>query len=165
MKIAMKTIFKKMMLFCTGYTYSNLSRLFLRLFVGVMFLHVCVRQFMDLGHLPEGFDGFWGMAPDTSMTLLLIVGSLCAAFIILGFLTRIAVIPPLVVMCVAEVAAYSSYETVAPSLFTFQPGYPVMFIGIFLFFLLSGPGKISLDYVISAQLVEPNDDDEILQEA
>lgn len=161
----MKTIFKKIMLLCTGYTYSNLSRLFLRQFVGVMFLHVCVRQFMDLGHLPEGFDGFWGMAPDTSMTLLLIVGSLCAAFIILGFLTRIAVIPPLVVMCVAEVVAYSSYETVTPSLFTFLPGYPMMFIGIFLFFLLSGPGKISLDYIISAQLIEPNDDDEILANA
>ena len=68
-------------------------------------------------------------------------------------------------MSVAEVAAYSSYDTVTPTLFTFQPGYPVMFIGIFLFFLLSGPGKISLDYVISAQLVEPNDDDEILEKA
>ena len=160
----MKALFKRILLFCTGYTYSNLSRLFLRLFVGVMFLHVCVRQFMDLGHLPEGFDGFWGMAPDTSM-MLIIIESVCATLIILGFLTRIAVIPPLVVMCVAEVFAYSSYETVTPTLFTFQPGYPVMFIGIFLFLLLSGPGKISLDYIISAQLLERNDDDSILEQA
>ena len=161
----MKALFKRILLFCTGYTYSNLSRLFLRLFVGVMFLHVCVRQFMDLGHLPEGFDGFWGMAPDTSMMMLIIIESVCATLIILGFLTRIAVIPPLVVMCVAEVFAYSSYETVTPTLFTFQPGYPVMFSGIFLFLLLSGPGKISLDYIISAQLLERNDDDSILEQA
>lgn len=161
----MKALFKRILLFCTGYTYSNLSRLFLRLFVGVMFLHVCVRQFMDLGHLPEGFDGFWGMAPDTSMMMLIIIESVCATLIIMGFLTRIAVIPPLVVMCVAEVFAYSSYETVTPTLFTFQPGYPVMFIGIFLFLLLSGPGKISLDYIISAQLLERNDDDSILEQA
>lgn len=161
----MKALFKRILLFCTGYTYSNLSRLFLRLFVGVMFLHVCVRQFMDLGHLPEGFDGFWGMAPDTSMMMLIIIESVCATLIILGFLTRIAVIPPLVVMCVAEVFAYSSYETVTPTLLTFQPGYPVMFIGIFLFLLLSGPGKISLDYIISAQLLERNDDDSILEQA
>ena len=161
----MKALFKRILLFCTGYTYSNLSRLFLRLFVGVMFLHVCVRQFMDLGHLPEGFDGFWSMAPDTSMMMLIIIESVCATLIILGFLTRIAVIPPLVVLCVAEVFAYSSYETVTPTLFTFQPGYPVMFIGIFLFLLLSGPGKISLDYIISAQLLERNDDDSILEQA
>lgn len=161
----MKALFKQLLLFCTGYTYSNLSRLFLRLFVGVMFLHVCARQFMDLGHLPAGFDGFWGMAPDTSMMVLIIVESVCATLIILGFLTRIAVIPPLAVMCVAEAVAYSSYDTVTPTLFTFQPGYPVMFIGIFLFLLLSGPGKISLDYIISAQLLEHNDDDSILEQA
>ncbi len=161
----MREFFKKVMLFCTGYTYSNLSRLFLRLFVGVMFLHVCVRQFLDLGHLSAEFPGFWGMAPDTSMTLLLIFEALCAAFIILGFLTRLAVIPPLVVMSVAEVVAYSSYDSVTPTLFTFQPGYPVMFIGILLFFLLSGPGKISLDYIISAHIIETNDDNEILERA
>ena len=161
----MREIFKKIMLFCTGYTYSNLSRLFLRLFVGVMFLHVCVRQFLDLGHLPADFPGFWGMDPATSMTILLIIEALCAAFIILGFLTRIAVIPPLVVMCLAESIVFSSYDTVTPTLFTFQPGYPVMFIGIFLFILLSGPGKISLDYIISVHLIETNDDNEIIEKA
>lgn len=161
----MKTLIKNILLFCTGYTYSNLSRLFLRLFVGVMFLHVCVRQFLNLGNLPVEFSGFWGMSPAASMTILLIVESLCAAFIIMGFLTRIAVIPPLVVMCVAETVVFSAYDKVTPSLFTFQPGYPVMFIGIFLYILLAGPGKISLDYIISAHLIETNDDNEILEKA
>lgn len=161
----MKALFKKILLFCTGYTYSNLSRLFLRLFVGVMFLHVCVRQFLDMGHLPTEFTGFLGMSPEASLTVLLVIEALCAAFIILGFLTRIAVLPPLAVMCVAEAVAYSSYDTVSPTLLTFQPGYPVMFIGIFLFLLLSGPGKISLDYIISAQMFEPSDDDTILEQA
>lgn len=161
----MKEIFKKVMLFCTGYTYSNLSRLFLRLFVGVMFLHVCARQFLDLGHLPQEFPSFWGMSPDASMTLLLIIEALCAAFIILGFLTRIAVVPPLLVMCIAEWVVIQAYDTVTPTLFTFQPGYPVMFIGIFLFLLLSGPGKISLDYIISAYLIETNDDNAVIEKA
>lgn len=161
----MKRWFKNVLLFCTGYTYSNLSRLFLRLFVGVMFLHVCVRQFMDLGQLTSNFTGFWGMDPTTSMTLLLAIEAICAALIIVGFLTRLAVLPPLLVMSVAEVVAYSSYDDVTPSLFTFQPGYPVMFIGIFLYFLLSGPGKISLDYIISAHLIETNDDNDILEKA
>lgn len=153
-----------MMFFCTGYTYSNLSRLFLRLFVGVMFLHVCVTHFMNMG-MPMEFNGFFGMSATTSMTVLLIVESLCAALIILGFLTRIAVIPPLVVMSIAESMVFTSYDSVTPTLFTFQPGYPVMFIGIFLYFLLSGPGKISLDYIISVHLMDTNDDDEILERA
>lgn len=161
----MREFFKKVMLFCTGYTYSNLSRLFLRLFVGVMFLHVCVRQFLDLGNLPADFPAFWGMDAATSMTVILIIEALSAAFIILGFLTRLAVLPPLVVMCLAESIVFSSYDKVTPTLFTFQPGYPVMFIGIFLFLLLSGPGKISLDYIISAHIVETNDDNDIIEKA
>jgi hypothetical protein len=29
---------------------------------------------------------------------------------------------------------------------------PIMFLGIFLFMMLAGPGKISLDYIISVHL-------------
>ena len=42
-----------------------------------------------------------------------------------------------------------------------QPGYlPVMFIGIYLFILLAGPGKISLDYFISIFLIGRQGKDE-----
>lgn len=35
-----------------------------------------------------------------------------------------------------------------------DPGYlPIMFIGIYLFILLAGPGKISLDYFISLYFI------------
>lgn len=35
-----------------------------------------------------------------------------------------------------------------------QPGYlPIMFIGIYLFILLAGPGKISVDYFISIFII------------
>jgi len=42
-----------------------------------------------------------------------------------------------------------------------QPGYlPIMFIGIFLFILLAGPGKISLDYFISLFIINRQGKDE-----
>lgn len=161
----MKTILKKLFFFSTGHTYSNLSRLFLRLFVGVMFLHVCTRQLMHLGEgMPEGFNGFLGLSTEASMTILLVIALLCAGCIMFGLLTRYAVLPPLLMMCVAEYQILSAPATVV-SVFTFQPGYPIMFIGIFLYILLAGPGKISLDYIVAAHLVEQVEENDIIERA
>ena len=43
----MTGFFKNLFLYSAGHTYSNLSRLFLRLFTGIMFLQLCIRQMLD----------------------------------------------------------------------------------------------------------------------
>jgi len=40
-----------------------------------------------------------------------------------------------------------------------------MFIGIFVYMLLAGPGKISLDYIIAAHFTESANDEEVLDNA
>ncbi|MCQ2288482.1 MAG: DoxX family protein [Muribaculaceae bacterium] len=156
---------KRLFLYCTGYSHSNLSRLFLRLFTGVMFLQLCVRQMLHFEELAPTFQGFLGLSPECSMSLLLVVELLSCTFIILGLLTRIAVIAPMIIMFAAEHVILSSHGTVADQLFNFEPGYPVMFIGIFLYMLLAGPGKISLDYIITAHIVDDEKHDDVLENA
>lgn len=158
-------IVKRIFLYSTGYTYSNLSRLFLRLFTGVMFLQLCVRQMLHFDELVPTFDGIMGMSPDCVMSILLVVELLCSTFIILGLFTRFAVLCPMVIMFVAERVILASRGPVADHLFNFEPGYPVMFIGVFLYMLLAGPGKISLDYIISAHIVEDNEENDIIENA
>ena len=155
---------KQLFLHSVGHTYSNLARLFLRLFTGVMFLQLCIRQMLHFSELAPSLSGFMGLSAEGTMALLLALELLCAAFIILGLLTRLAVLPPLVIMMIAE-EFILAHEPATNQLFSFQPGYPVMFIGIFAFFLLAGPGKISLDYVISAHIIDSKEDNEILEEA
>ena len=161
----MTNFFKNLFLYSVGHTYSNLSRLFLRLFTGIMFLQLCVRQMLNFDQIVPTFDGFLGLSPEASMTLLVSAELLCAVFIMLGFLTRIAVLFPLGLMLVAERWIMSSLESVSDQLFNFQPGYPVMFIGIFIFMLLAGPGKISLDYFIAAHFTENRTEEEVLDKA
>ncbi len=156
---------KRLFLYSTGYTYSNLSRLFLRLFTGVMFLQLCVRQMLHFEDLAPTFDGFLGMSPEGSMVALLVLELLSSMFIILGFLTRLAVIAPVVIMTVAEHALLASNGAVTDHVFNFQPGYPVMFIGIFLYILLAGPGKISLDYIISVNMINDVKEADVLDQA
>ena len=161
----MTRFFKNLFLYSAGHTYSNLSRLFLRLFTGIMFLQLCIRQMLSFDQIVPTSQGFLGMSPEASMTVLVVVELLCAVCIMLGFLTRLAVLFPLGLMLIAENIIMSSQTTVPDQLFNFQPGYPVMFIGIFVFMLLAGPGKISLDYFIAAHFTESAADENVIDKA
>lgn len=161
----MTGFFKNLFLYSAGHTYSNLSRLFLRLFTGIMFLQLCIRQMLNFDDLVHSFDGFLGLSPEGGMTVLVVIESLCAVCIMLGLLTRLAVLFPLGLMLVAEKIIMSSQTSVPSQLFNFQPGYPVMFIGIFVFMLLAGPGKISLDYIIAAHFTESVADEQVIDNA
>jgi len=161
----MTEFFKNLFLFSAGHTYGNLSRLFLRLFTGVMFLQLSIRQMLHFDEIAPTFDGFWGMSPETSMAVLLLLELVCAVCVMLGFLTRLAVLFPLALMVVAEQVIISSPHAMTDQLFNFQPGYPVMFIGIFVYMLLAGPGKISLDFIIAAHLARNVEDNDVLEKA
>ena len=158
----MTGFFKNLFLYSVGHTYSNLSRLFLRLFTGIMFLQLCIRQMLNFDAIVPTFQGFLGMSPEASMTVLVTIELLCAVCIMLGLLTRLAVLFPLVLMLVVEKVFFSPTTTVTDQLFNFAPGYPVMFIGIFIYILLAGPGKISLDYIIAAHFTETVDDEQVV---
>lgn len=161
----MTRFFKNLFLYSAGHTYSNLSRLFLRLFTGIMFLQLCIRQMLSFEQIVPTFQGFLGMSPEMSMTVLVALELLCAVCIMLGLLTRLAVLFPMALMLVAENIIMSSPDSITNQLFNFQPGYPVMFIGIFVFLLLAGPGKISLDYIIAAHFTESADDEHVIENA
>ena len=161
----MTAFFKNLFLYSVGHTYSNLSRLFLRLFTGILFLQLCIRQMLNFDAIVPSFDGFLGLPPEVSITILVVLELLSAVCIMLGLLTRLAVLFPLVVMLMVEKVFMSSQSAVTDHLFNFAPGYPVMFIGIFIYFLLAGPGKISLDYIIAAHFTESVNDEEVLDNA
>ena len=148
---------------CTGFTYTNMARLFLRLFVGVMFMQFGIRHLVGFDELRHTFPTIWGMSHETCLILMILIEIVCSLCIMVGFLTRIAVIPPIFTMIAAEYYIINNLlpDTLIYGIDSTQPGYlPIMFIGIYLFFLLAGPGKISLDYFISIFLIGRQGKDE-----
>ena len=145
---------------CVGHTYSNLSRLFLRLFTGVMFLQLGIRQVI---HFDEIAPGVAATSGGTLLTLIVVAELLCATLIMIGLLMRLALLPSIAIMLYAQ--SIVTPVSAAGQLFNFEPGYPVMFIGIFIFLLLAGPGKISLDYIIAAYFTETPDDEQAIENA
>ncbi len=151
---------KNFFMYSAGHTYTNLSRLFLRLFIGLMFYLVALRQILYVHEIAPQFAGFLSLGPTDSIVLIAVLELLCATFIMLGLFMRVALVPSIVIMGYAEYLVFS--PNVASSVFAFTPGYPVMFLGVFLFLLLAGPGKISVDYLIAVNIERNRDEDEVL---
>lgn len=142
----------------TGYTYSNMARLFMRLFVGVMFLQFGIRHLVHFETMRLLFPSVMGFSPEVSLIIMICIEMICSLCIMTGFLTRLAVLPAMASMAVAE---YYARNNMIPDDILFggvaiqEPAYmPIMFIGIFFYLLLAGPGKISLDYFFTFYLIQ-----------
>lgn len=160
-----KKIFKRLFLYSAGLTFTNMARLFMRLFTGIMFMQFGIRQITSFNELATTFPSVLGMGSETTLVVMILIEIVCSIFILLGLLTRWALVPPLVSMIIAENFIMQYYSAMDMSrLYSMQAGYvPVMFIGIFVFMMLAGPGKISLDYIISVHLASV--DEEVEAEA
>lgn len=147
----------------TGYTYSNMARLFIRLFVGVMFMQFGIRHLVNFSAMSVDFPTIFGWSHESCLILMIVIEIVCSLLIMMGFLTRLATLPPIASMVAAEYYILHDMlpDVSAYGLDSIQPGYlPIMFIGIYLYILLAGPGKISLDYFISIFLISRLDKDE-----
>ena len=146
----------------TGYSYTNLGRLFLRLFVGVMLLQFGVRQILNFDLMAPGFPSALGMDSNTSFVVMTVIETVCSLFIMAGFLTRVMIVPPFIAMCIAEYYVLHDFVSQAPYMLSWtQQGYlPVMFLGIYFFLLLVGPGKISVDYFLSLHIIHTDNKSE-----
>lgn len=147
----------------SGFSYTNMARLFMRLFVGIMFMQFGIRHLVHFTEMSSDFPTILGLSSPTCLTLMIVIELVCSLLIMVGFLTRIATIPAAASMIAAEY--YILHDLlVGTSIYgidSTQPGYlPIMFIGIFLFILLAGPGKISLDYFISIYIISRQGRDE-----
>lgn len=144
----------------TGYSYTNMGRLFLRLFVGIMLIQFGIRQIMHFDALQDIFPVVFGMSPRASLTTMIVIEIIPSLFIMSGFLTRLMTLPPFIAMVMAEYYLLAN-KFEAGSFDWLTPEFlPIMFLGIFFFLLLVGPGKISADYFLSLHLLHSDNKNE-----
>lgn len=153
--------FKKIYIRTTGYSYTNMGRLFLRLFVGIMMMQFGVRQLMNYDQTLAAFPDFLGLPVDAMLPIMIIIEIGCSFFIMCGFLTRLMSLFPLLAMVCAEAYLLGADSTSSYLLTWNQSAYlPVMFIGIYFFIILVGPGKISVDYFLSLHFIHSDNHSE-----
>lgn len=132
----------------TGYSYTNLGRMFLRLFVGLMLMQFGLRE-LSMPHLES--CNFLESPFCFPLAVVIIIEIICSFCIMVGFLTRFLSIPPFLLMIISAVRCMGNPVLMA---------LPFMFMGIYFFIFLVGPGKISIDYYLSLYLINRNNDNE-----
>lgn len=157
----MTNIFKQIYIRTTGYSYTNMGRLFLRLFVGVMLMQFGIRQIIHYDDAVLNFPQILGMDSESGLIIMIVIEILCSLFIMFGFCTRIMVLPPFIAMSIAEWYVLHEAHEASYLISWGHPGYlPIMFTGIYFFILLVGPGKISIDYFLSLHFIHSDNQSE-----
>ena len=147
----LEALFPQIYFKSTGYSFTNMGRLFLRLFIGLLLAQFGVRQLM--GGSVEGlpFD-FPYVSDRLAIWLVIVVELICSFFIMIGLFTRAAIIPPFVLMIVSCHRIFVEHGAdggIPSELLTL----PFLYMGIYMFIMLVGPGKISIDYFFSLYLI------------
>lgn len=128
-------------LFSVSYSNGafNFSMLLLRLaFGGIMLINHGMPKLMKFATLQHGFYNFMGIGSKFSLMLAIFAEVFCALFLILGLLTRISVIPLLILIGVILFGVDKGKSLLASE--------TAVLYGIgYLVILFCGPGRISID--------------------
>jgi putative oxidoreductase len=90
---------------------------------------------------PVSFSSVMGMTPELSLLLAVFSEFICSVFILLGLFTRLASIPLIITMSVAAFHIHSDDPFSGKE-------KALLFLIIFVFLLLTGGGKFSVDEIM-----------------
>lgn len=131
-------------LFTIGYSASafNIALFILRVGAGILMLHHGYDKLVHFQDYAPKFINFLGLGGNVSLSLVIFAEFFCAIFLILGLFSRLAAIPLIIDMTVA-IAKGHNMDLLGDG------ERPALFLLIFIAILFIGPGKVSVDGMIS----------------
>jgi putative oxidoreductase len=120
----------------------NTAMFLLRLGMGILLLHHGFQKLLAFADLRYKFLDFMHLGSTTSLALTIFGEFFCSALVIMGLFTRFAALVVIIVMAVAFFVATDAD--------TFGKGeMALLYLFGFLTILLCGPGRVSIDSMIS----------------
>lgn len=131
-------------LLSTRYNASayNTGLLILRLGAGILMANHGYTKLENYNGMKVKFMEFMGLSPSITLALLIFAELVCAILIVLGLFTRFACIP-LIISCTYAVWKSHNWDVFATG------ELAALFLVVFTTLLFTGPGKASIDNMIS----------------
>lgn len=120
------------------------SMLILRVGFGILMIPHGYAKYLGFAEKQNEFMDFMGLGPATSLILAIFAELVCSAMLVLGLFTRAATVPLIVTAVVITFMAHDGD--------VFGKAYGgFSYLLVYLVLLLVGPGKYSLDGLISSK--------------
>ena len=117
----------------------NFALLLVRLSFGILMIaNHGLDYLLNFSSKQYNFYNFMSIGSRFSLILVLFAELFCSMFVIIGLFTRIAVIPLIIVMCIAIFGANAHLPLERSEL-------AILYLTAFITILFVGPGKISVD--------------------
>ncbi|MBC7915106.1 MAG: DoxX family protein [Pyrinomonadaceae bacterium] len=120
---------------------TDLATLALRLIFGGLFVYHGYTKLLAYEQILPMFPDFIGIGSKTSFNLVIFAELFCGFFIMVGFLTRLSVIPIFITMLVAYFMAHGADAFDKKEL-------PFLFLVLCIVVFILGSGKYSIDRLI-----------------
>ncbi len=120
---------------------KDFGLLVLRLVVGIFMLTHGWQKLSNYDAMLQQFPPMLGLSSEVGLSLIIFAEFFCSIALILGLLTRFAAIPLIIGMSVAAFVAHSGQPFGNKEL-------PLLYLGMYVVLLLTGPGKIALDTIL-----------------
>jgi putative oxidoreductase len=122
----------------------DISMLLLRVGFGILMIPHGYAKLLKFGEKQNEFMDFMGMGPSTSLVLAIFAELICSSLLVLGLFTRAATVPLIVTAIVITFLAHDGD--------IFGKAYGgFSYLLVYIVLLLIGPGKYSLDRLISSK--------------
>ncbi|MDH5397589.1 MAG: DoxX family protein [Cyclobacteriaceae bacterium] len=108
---------------------------------GLIFLQHGLGKLTGFADRADNFYNFMGLGSQVTLGLAVFAEFLCAIFLILGLMTRWALIPLICTMTVVVLMVYGGEPLAKKEL-------PLLFLSGFITLFFTGPGKMSVDNVV-----------------
>lgn len=120
----------------------NFAMLVLRVVLGVLIIPHGYGKLIHFAERRHHFMNFLGMGSTASLSLIIFAEFFCGILLVMGFFTRLALIPLLIGLSVALIKSHGGE--------IFGDGeHATLFLVGFFVLLLLGPGRISVDGAIT----------------
>ena len=130
--------------FSTSHSASsfNLAMFVLRVGAGILMIHHGYDKLVHFNQYSQNFIHFLGMSAPVSLSLVIFAEFFCSVFLMLGLFTRLAAIPLIIDVSVAVVKGHKM-DILG------EGEHAALFVLIFIIILILGPGRISVDGMIT----------------
>ena len=123
------------------FSLQDYGLLLFRLILGVFMLTHGWAKLSNFSEMSQGFPPMMGLSSSVGLSLIIFAEFFCSIALILGLLTRLAVIPLIIGMGVAAFVAHAGAPFGGREL-------PLLYFAMYVVLLLTGPGKIALHTLV-----------------